>query len=361
MTLTDLPTDLGALRADSATITETARRTDELLASLPAPPERSPEQRARAARSLDEARALRVRFMDRHADAVYDELTGARTRFLDLAGLARAAAEAFPVWYRTRPASKRNAPAAGRQGRPRDRPGHLLPRRPALAARLAPPGRGDAAAHRAGPRPAAGVHPHRQGRADLRGPGAHRRRRPADHVPRRLPQRRGRRPGRRHGDRRRPGPARPGRGGPPAARRRDVPPSVPGAARVQRRDQPQGPARRRHLADRLPAAPRTRLHPQDPARRPPDGAASWRSPAIEKPWIAAVDTFAIGGGAQLLLVFDHVLAGADAFVSLPAAQEGIIPGASNFRLGRPPVRRPVRAGRSSTAAASGPPSPTPGC
>ncbi|WTN46693.1 enoyl-CoA hydratase/isomerase family protein [Streptomyces sp. NBC_00631] len=61
---------------------------------------------------------------------------------------------------------------------------------------------------------------------------------------------------------------------------------------------------------------------------------SWRSATVEKPWVAAVDTFAIGGGCQLLLVFDHVIAGADAYVSLPAAQEGIIPGVSNLRLGR---------------------------
>jgi thioesterase DpgC len=47
-----------------------------------------------------------------------------------------------------------------------------------------------------------------------------------------------------------------------------------------------------------------------------------------------VDTFAIGGGMQLLLVFDHVIAAADAYFSLPAAQEGIVPGASNLRLGR---------------------------
>ncbi|MDR3082930.1 MAG: enoyl-CoA hydratase/isomerase family protein, partial [Streptomyces sp.] len=55
---------------------------------------------------------------------------------------------------------------------------------------------------------------------------------------------------------------------------------------------------------------------------------------VEKPWVAAVDTFAIGGGAQILLVFDCVLAASDAYVSLPAAKEGIIPGASNFRLVR---------------------------
>jgi thioesterase DpgC len=55
---------------------------------------------------------------------------------------------------------------------------------------------------------------------------------------------------------------------------------------------------------------------------------------VDKPWVAAVDTFAIGGGTQLLLAFDHVIAAADAYFSLPAAQEGIIPGAGNFRLGR---------------------------
>ncbi|MFB7271983.1 (3,5-dihydroxyphenyl)acetyl-CoA 1,2-dioxygenase DpgC [Streptomyces sp. NPDC056244] len=55
---------------------------------------------------------------------------------------------------------------------------------------------------------------------------------------------------------------------------------------------------------------------------------------VEKPWVAAVDTFAIGGGAQLLLVMDQVIAAADSYLSLPAAQEGIVPGAANFRLGR---------------------------
>ncbi|MFD1832888.1 (3,5-dihydroxyphenyl)acetyl-CoA 1,2-dioxygenase DpgC [Streptomyces desertarenae] len=62
--------------------------------------------------------------------------------------------------------------------------------------------------------------------------------------------------------------------------------------------------------------------------------APWHSPTVEKPWVAAVDTFAIGGGAQLLLAFDHVLSASDAYLSLPAAREGIVPGAANFRLGR---------------------------
>jgi (3,5-dihydroxyphenyl)acetyl-CoA 1,2-dioxygenase len=55
---------------------------------------------------------------------------------------------------------------------------------------------------------------------------------------------------------------------------------------------------------------------------------------IEKPWIAAVDAFAIGGGCQHLLVMDYVLAAADAYMTLPARKEGIIPGAANMRLPR---------------------------
>jgi (3,5-dihydroxyphenyl)acetyl-CoA 1,2-dioxygenase len=57
-------------------------------------------------------------------------------------------------------------------------------------------------------------------------------------------------------------------------------------------------------------------------------------PAGEKPWLAVVDGFAIGGGMQLLLVADRVVAASDAYFSLPAAQEGIIPGAASLRLGR---------------------------
>jgi thioesterase DpgC len=59
-----------------------------------------------------------------------------------------------------------------------------------------------------------------------------------------------------------------------------------------------------------------------------------RGRGIEKPWIAAVDGWAIGGHCQILLVMDYVLAAADAFMTLPARKEGIIPGAANLRLPR---------------------------
>ena len=55
---------------------------------------------------------------------------------------------------------------------------------------------------------------------------------------------------------------------------------------------------------------------------------------IEKPWVAQLDTFAIGGGCQYLLAMDYVVAGSDAYMTLPARKEGIIPGAANMRLPR---------------------------
>jgi (3,5-dihydroxyphenyl)acetyl-CoA 1,2-dioxygenase len=54
----------------------------------------------------------------------------------------------------------------------------------------------------------------------------------------------------------------------------------------------------------------------------------------EKPWIAAVETFAIGGACQFLLVMDRVIAETGSYFNLPARREGIIPGCANLRLPR---------------------------
>jgi (3,5-dihydroxyphenyl)acetyl-CoA 1,2-dioxygenase len=54
----------------------------------------------------------------------------------------------------------------------------------------------------------------------------------------------------------------------------------------------------------------------------------------EKLWIAAAETYAIGGACQLLAVVDHVIAARGCRLYLPARKEGIIPGASNLRLPR---------------------------
>ncbi len=59
-----------------------------------------------------------------------------------------------------------------------------------------------------------------------------------------------------------------------------------------------------------------------------DGAAR------EKPWVAAVESFAIGGACQWLLVMDWVVAATGSYFNLPARKEGIIPGCANLRLPR---------------------------
>jgi thioesterase DpgC len=55
---------------------------------------------------------------------------------------------------------------------------------------------------------------------------------------------------------------------------------------------------------------------------------------IEKLWVSAVDTFAIGGGCQILLATDFNIAARDAYMTLPARKEGIIPAMANLRLAR---------------------------
>ncbi len=57
-------------------------------------------------------------------------------------------------------------------------------------------------------------------------------------------------------------------------------------------------------------------------------------PGGEKPWIAALETFAIGGACQWLLVMDHVVAEQGSYFNLPANKEGIIPGCGALRLPR---------------------------
>ncbi len=64
------------------------------------------------------------------------------------------------------------------------------------------------------------------------------------------------------------------------------------------------------------------FHPEEPEQ------------TLEKPWLAVVDAFAIGGGCQLLLVMDYVIAESGAYFNLPARKEGIIPGCANLRLPR---------------------------
>src|SRR5262249_38086361 len=51
-------------------------------------------------------------------------------------------------------------------------------------------------------------------------------------------------------------------------------------------------------------------------------------------WMGGVGGLGVGGGCQYLLAIGYVMAASDAYLTLPARKEGIIPGAANLRLTR---------------------------
>jgi len=55
---------------------------------------------------------------------------------------------------------------------------------------------------------------------------------------------------------------------------------------------------------------------------------------IEKPIIAGIKGYCIGGGLQIAIACDVRIAADDAIIGLPAAKEGFIPGMSTWRLAR---------------------------
>ncbi|WAP59556.1 (3,5-dihydroxyphenyl)acetyl-CoA 1,2-dioxygenase DpgC [Streptomyces sp. S465] len=313
---------------------DAARRVDELVAVLPEPGARLPEQRTEIAAAKDTARALRTRYLRTHADAVYDHLTRGRADELRIAELVAAGAAEFPALLPTA-----GQLAADRGRRQADKEGYEIDQGVFLRAVLGSPRSG----------------PHLLD-AMLR---------PTPRALRLLP----------------------------AFTRTGVLQTT--SVRMERRD---GTAyltmcrddclnaEDEQQVDDMETAvdlalldPEVRVgvvrggtmsHPRYRGRRVFSAGinlkslhsgeislvgfllrrelgylhklvrgvrttdAPWHSPTVQKPWIAAVETFAIGGGTQLLLVFDHVLAASDAYLSLPAAREGIVPGAGNFRLGR---------------------------
>ena len=156
----------------------------------------------------------------------------------------------------------------------------------------------------------------------------------------------------------RPGPARPADRGRRAARRRGRAPALRGPAHLRRRPQPHPPVPRQDLLPVLPGA-RPRAGAQGLPRADEPGPARPED-THEKLWIAAAETYAIGGACQLLLACDHIIAERGCRLTLPARNEGIIPGAANLRLprfvgdrlarqailsGRRVRRAPERAGR----------------
>lgn len=107
----------GSLTADRRELENRLGNLQELLDELPEKPDRSNDQEIAAGELKGTARALRRRFMRRHADAVYEELTDGLTRSARLTELARLGAERFPQLVPTLPRLKQDA---ARQQRHKD-------------------------------------------------------------------------------------------------------------------------------------------------------------------------------------------------------------------------------------------------
>ena len=316
-------------------LAEAAARVDDRLAALPEPGSRSPQQRAGAGELKDAARGQRRRFLDAQVEAVYDRLTEGRSRSLRLAELVEAAAAEFPglVPSPAQLASDRSRPQADKEGYEIDQ-GIFL--RAVLRSASAGPHLLEAM-RRPTPRALALLPEFRRtGLVEMFSVRLERR----DGVARltmcrddclnaednqqvddmetavdlalldpavRVALLRG------------------GEMSHPRYRNKRV-----FSAGINLKSLHSGEISlvdfllRRELGY-LSKIFRGLLIEPGPA---------WPPGPVEKPWVAAVDTFAIGGGTQVLLVFDHVLAASDAYLSLPAAREGIVPGAANLRLGR---------------------------
>ncbi|WP_399933946.1 (3,5-dihydroxyphenyl)acetyl-CoA 1,2-dioxygenase DpgC [Streptomyces kanamyceticus] len=309
---------------------------EELVASLPAPPERTSGQRAEMDAAKDAARALRVAFLDTYADAVYDLLTAGRTVPLRIGELLDAAATELPglVPDEDRLAAERRRPQAAKEGHEIDQ-GIFL--RAVLRSPAAGPHLLDAML-RPTPR-ALALLPEftRTGVVEMESVRLER----TDDGVARLTMCRGDRLNaedtRQVDDMEtavdlalldpavRVGLLRGGEMSHPRYRGRRVFSAGINLKSLSSGDIPLvGFLLRRELGY---------LH-KIVRGVAADHPGQWHSPRLEKPWVAAVDGFAIGGGAQLLLVCDHVLAASDAYLSLPAAKEGIVPGVANFRLSR---------------------------
>ena len=336
------------MTTDSATLdrwalAEAACRVDDLLADLPAPPARTPAQRDAASSALDRIRAARTEYVAAHAEEIHDELTEGRTLHLRVDELVRAAARAFPGLVPTdeQMAAECSRPQAEKDGREIDQGIFLrgILRAPKagqhlLDAMLRPTSR---ALQLLPEFVESGVVRMEAVRLERRDGVAHLTLCRDDCL------------------------------NAEDAQQVDdmetavdltlLDPSVRvGLLRGGEMSHPRYRGRRVFCAGvnlkklssgGIPLVDfllRRELGYIHKIVRGVVTDACWHSKLTDKPWVAAVDSFAIGGGAQLLLVFDHVLAASDAYFSLPAAKEGIVPGASNFRLSRftgPRVARQV--------------------
>jgi len=314
---------------------DAAVRAEAPLAALPEPALRSPQQRTAATVAKDAARAVRARFVAAHADAVYDELTAQRTRHRQLAELVAAAAEAFPglVPSEAQLAVDRARTQAAKEGFEIDQ-GIFV--RGILGSPVAGPHLLDAMRRPTGRAQRLLPEFVRTGVAELGSVRIHRRGQAA-HLTMTRDDCLNAEDDRQVDDMEtavdlalldpvvRVGVLRGGQMSHQRYRGRRV-----FSAGINLRSLHAGQISLVNFLLRREMGYLSKLV----RGLVPDGDAPWHTEALEKPWIAAVDTFAIGGGAQLLLVCDHVIAGSDAYLCLPAAQEGIVPGAAGLRLGK---------------------------
>jgi thioesterase DpgC len=311
-------------------------QSDALLVSLPPKPKRSVREQAAAEIILSTARARREDFLTAHATALYDELTATRTKFLRLDALCEAAAKAMPGLTPSKSALAEEAPL--KQG---EKEGREVDQGIFLAHVLADGTRGEHLAHamllplpesaealarfaRDGALNLGSVSLRREGKA------VH----VTSHNPRFL-----------------------NAEDQTTLRQMEIAIDVAildttssvGVLRGGSVDHPKYRERRVFGA----GINLTRLYRGEipflwflerdmgyvhklfrgvasPERLPDDVHGR----TAEKLWIAAIDAFAIGGHCQLLLSVDYVLAASDAYMTLPARKEGIIPGFANLRLPR---------------------------
>ena len=309
-------------------------KSTDLLARLPAKPKRNADEAAAAAEILGIARDSRTKFMRAHARGVYDALTAKRSMFVRVDDLCARAATEFPGLV---PGEKDLARDSGMlQG---EKDGLEVDQGIFLSQVLNDPPAGAHLCHamllpraeslallpefiKTGKIDFAGAQLERQGKASVLTMSNPRYLNAEDEPrSRALEIAVG------------PRAARPADRGLRAARRHGHAHQVRGPAPVRRRHQPHASLPGKNPLPLVPD-PRPRLR-QQVLPRP---RAARRSPpeedSLEKLWIAAVEGFAIGGHCQILLTMDYVIAAKDAYMTLPARKEGIIPGAANLRLPR---------------------------
>jgi thioesterase DpgC len=330
------PAFAGALERDRAALSAHTAAAERLLAALPPRPLRIPEQQEAADRLLGTAREARKAFLALHTDTVYDELTERRTRYPRLPDLLRAAAESFPglVPAAERMAAENALVQAEKEGLEIDQAiflGSVL--RSATAGRHL-----IEAMLRPTPRALELLPVYRaEGRVDLGRVLVERRGR-ATHVTFRNAHCLNAETNELIGDLETAvdlalldddtavGVLRGGEVDHPRYQGRRV-----FSAGINLKDLRNGDI---SFVDFLLGRELGYINKMYRGLLTDAGAASWGERTRQKPWVGAVDTFAIGGGMQLLLVLDRVIAEEGAWFSLPAADEGIVPGLGNLRLTR---------------------------